>query len=126
MGFKKLLIGEEMPDKNDPKYKERYEKDVEAGKKFAKTIKLDKGVAAIQNYASNNRNTFLVIIFVFVFVSVGLNIYRMTRAYKGFNSHGTAVERQERELPGRMKRIPELKDNHQLNIQEYQSMQNQL
>ena len=26
-----MLVGEEMPDKNDPKYKERYEKEVAAG-----------------------------------------------------------------------------------------------
>ena len=27
-GFKKMLFGEKMPDKQDPKYKERYERDV--------------------------------------------------------------------------------------------------
>ena len=26
--FKKMILGEEMPDKDDPKYKEKYEKDV--------------------------------------------------------------------------------------------------
>ena len=30
-GFKQMLIGEKMPDKDDPKYKERYERDVRAG-----------------------------------------------------------------------------------------------
>ena len=30
-----MLVGEEMPDKNDPKYKGRYEKEVAAGRKFA-------------------------------------------------------------------------------------------
>ena len=28
MGFKKILFGEKVPDKDDPKYKERYERDV--------------------------------------------------------------------------------------------------
>ena len=87
-----------MPDKNDPKYKERYEQDVEAGKKFAKALKLDKGVCAIQNFASTNRTTFLVIIFVFVFISVALNIYRMSRAYTTFNNRGSAVVSQEQTL----------------------------
>ena len=95
MGFKKLIIGEKMPDKNDPKYRELYEKDVEAGKKFAKALRLGKGVNAIQNFASNNRSAFLMIIFIFVFVSLALNIYRMTRAYSTFNSRSTAVETQE-------------------------------
>ena len=99
MGFKKLIIGEKMPDKNDPQYREQYEKDVEAGKKFAKTLKLDKGVSAIQNFASKNRSAFLVIIFTFVFVSLALNIYRMTRAYSTFNSRSTAVENQEKAMP---------------------------
>lgn len=26
-----MLVGEDMPDKNDPKYKKRYEKEVAAG-----------------------------------------------------------------------------------------------
>lgn len=31
MGWKKLIMGEKMPDKNDPKYRERYEKEVGFG-----------------------------------------------------------------------------------------------
>ena len=34
--FKKFILGEKMPDKDDPKYKDRYEKEVNAGMKFAK------------------------------------------------------------------------------------------
>lgn len=94
MGIKKIIMGEDMPDKNDPKYKERYEKDVEAGKKFAKAVKLDKGVNAIQKFASNNRNIFLVLVFLFVFISVALNIYRMTRAYSIFNGKDSVEYRQ--------------------------------
>ena len=37
-GFKQMLIGEKMPDKDDPKYKERYERDVRAGRKFVIAI----------------------------------------------------------------------------------------
>ena len=33
MGWKKLILGENMPDKNDTKYAERYEKGVSAGSK---------------------------------------------------------------------------------------------
>lgn len=101
MGFKKLIVGESMPDKNDPKYKERYEKDIEAGKKFAKAIKLDKGASAIQNFANSNRNLFLIIVFIFVLVSVGLNIYRMSKAYSTFHGKSVAIERQEKALHDR-------------------------
>ena len=41
MGWKKLFVGEKMPDKNDPKYKQRYESEVNAGRKFARMMKLD-------------------------------------------------------------------------------------
>ena len=46
-GFKKMLFGEKMPDKQDPKYKERYERDVAAGRKFAKTLRIDKAAAKL-------------------------------------------------------------------------------
>lgn len=41
-GFRRMLFGEKMPDKNDPQYKERYERDVNAGRKFAQATRLDK------------------------------------------------------------------------------------
>ena len=41
MGWKKLFVGEKMPDKDDPKYKQRYESEVNAGRKFARMMKLD-------------------------------------------------------------------------------------
>ena len=44
-GFRRMLLGEKMPDRNDPKYKERYERDVEAGRKFAKATRIDKAAA---------------------------------------------------------------------------------
>lgn len=41
MEWKKLFVGEKMPDKDDPKYKQRYENEVNAGRKFARMMKLD-------------------------------------------------------------------------------------
>jgi len=34
MSWKKMVFGEKMPDKDDPKYKERYKKEVAAGVLF--------------------------------------------------------------------------------------------
>ena len=82
MKFKKILFGEEVPDKDDPKYKERYEKDVAAGKTFAQTLKLDKGAACVQRFASRHTKLFLALVFSFVLFSVGLSLYRMTQAVK--------------------------------------------
>ena len=35
MSIKKMFVGEKMPDKNDPKYRERYEREVNYGRRFA-------------------------------------------------------------------------------------------
>ena len=97
MGFKKILFGEKVPDKDDPKYKERYEKDVAAGKNFAKALHLDKGAACVQRFASKHTKLFLVIIFSFVLFSVGLSLYRMTQAVRYCPQPSSAIERQEKE-----------------------------
>lgn len=119
MGFKKLIIGEKMPDKNDPQYRERYEKDVDAGRKFAKALKLDKGVCCIQRFASTNRNYFLAIVFTFVIISVGFNIYRMTKAYSTFYNRGTAVQSLEQAMPEKYHR------GNTLELTPYRSYQRQ-
>ena len=96
--FKKMILGEEMPDKDDPKYKEKYEKDLEAGRKFAQITKIDKGVGYIQRFALRHRNLFLVIVFGFVISCLAFNIYNMVKAYNAQQEHKTATERQEEML----------------------------
>ena len=49
-GFRRMLFGEKMPDKNDPQYKERYERDVEAGRRFARATRIDKAAARVQRF----------------------------------------------------------------------------
>lgn len=95
MSLKKVIVGEPMPDKNDPKYKERYEKEVEAGRKFAEKAKLGWLVAKIQLWANDNRKAFLVIVFGIVIGCFALNIFNMVRAYNHTRSgrSGTAVEK---------------------------------
>lgn len=96
--FKKMILGEEMPDKDDPKYKEKYEKDVEAGRKFAQITRIDKGLGYIQRFALRHRNLFLVIVFGFVISCLAFNIYNMVKAYNAQQEHKTATERQEEML----------------------------
>ena len=103
MNIKKIIAGEQMPDKNDPRYKEQYEREVEAGRKFAKLTLL---VMKIQSWANVHRVGFLVIVFGFVISLFALNIINMIRYYKASQNvpHRTAVEqvdqalRQQREL----------------------------
>lgn len=75
-----MLLGEKMPDKDDPKYKERYERDVKAGRKFAHALGIDRAAACVQRFADRHRTLFLVFVFAFVALSLGFNIYRIATA----------------------------------------------
>lgn len=93
MGFKKFIIGEPMPDKNDPKYKERYEREVEAGKQFADKSGLNWLVMKIQVLANRHRIGFLVTVFGIVIGCFAVNIFNMVRSYNASKEHRTtAVE----------------------------------
>ena len=94
-GFKRLLFGETMPDKDDPKYKARYEKEVETGRKFARWCRLDHLAAHIQRFACNHRNLFLVLVFSFVAISFAYNIYRLTSIYRCQNTPRSVIEMQD-------------------------------
>ena len=87
MNIKKIIAGEQMPDKNDPRYKEQYEREVEAGRKFANKTKLTLLVMKIQSWANVHRVGFLVIVFGFVISLFALNIINMIRYYKARTFH---------------------------------------
>ena len=70
MGWKRLIIGEPMPDKNDPKYKERYEREVEWGAK------------KIQEIGQTHKMVFLVLVFGFVMLCFFVNVYHLVNAYQ--------------------------------------------
>ena len=96
--FKKMLFGEKMPDKNDPQYKDRYEKEVGAGRKFAKAMRIDRLAVCIQSFANSHRRTFLCLVFGFVILSFGFNMYRIVHAGSASHDKATATERQEQML----------------------------
>lgn len=76
-GFRRIIIGEKMPDKNDPKYKERYEREVNAGRRFAQII----GLAWLQehycNWAEAHKKTFFAIVLGLMTFFVVANIARL-------------------------------------------------
>ena len=102
-GFRRMLFGEKMPDKNDPQYKERYERDVEAGRKFAKATRIDKAAAKVQGFANMHRNLFLFIVFAFVLGGLVWNIYRISVVYHHQPVERTATEMQDSVLKERRK-----------------------
>lgn len=95
MGWKKLIMGEKMPDKNDLRYKERYEKEVSAGRKVARFLKIDKAAAATQRFADRWPKLFLGIVFGIVIFCFVLNVYRLSQVATKANDYQTAVEKQE-------------------------------
>ena len=100
-----MLFGEKMPDKNDPKYKERYERDVDAGRRFAKATRIDKAVAKVQGFANAHRTLFLVIVFGFAICGLTWNIYRLTVVYCHHPTRRTATEMQDSVLRERHKML---------------------
>lgn len=98
MGWKKMFIGEKMPDKDDPQYRQRYETEVKAGRKFAKTMKLDVLAAKVQLFANDHKLLFLYLVFGFIIFCFGLNIYRLVVVYSHQQSRQSATERQEQML----------------------------
>lgn len=102
-GFRRMLFGEKMPDKNDPQYKERYERDIEAGRKFAKATRIDKAAAKVQGFANMHRNLFLIIVFAFVLGGLVWNIYRISVVYRHHPVQRTATEMQDSVLKERRK-----------------------
>lgn len=105
MNIKRMIFGEKMPDKDDPKYKERYEREVKAGRKFAETLHIDKLAASIQRFADRHRTAFLVIVFGFVVGSFAWNIYRLAVVYNHKPNQRTATEMQDSLLRQRHKAV---------------------
>lgn len=95
MGWKKFIFGEKIPDKSDPKYKAQREREVSAGRKVAKALRVDKLAAKTQRVALKYPKIFLLVVFGFVSVSLGYNVFRMVRAYNHPERRDTAVGRQD-------------------------------
>lgn len=95
MGWKRLVMGEKMPDKNDPKYRDRYEKEVSAGRKVARLLRIDKAAAATQRFADRWPRLFLGLVFGIVVFCFVLNVYRLSLVATKANDYQTAVEKQE-------------------------------
>lgn len=102
-----MLFGEKMPDKNDPQYKERYERDVAAGRKFARATRIDKMAAKVQGFANAHRTLFLVLVFTFVIGVFAWNAYRLVAVYRYSPAHRTATEMQDPVLRQRHKLLQE-------------------
>lgn len=100
MSWKKMILGEKMPDKDDPKYKKRYESEVAAGRKTARLLKIDKAASGVQRFACKYPKWFLTIVFAIALSSLAFNIYRVVAVSRmqKTEQRTTATEQQEKLL----------------------------
>ena len=103
--WKKFIMGEKMPDKDDPQYKDRYKKDVDAGRRFARWSGLDRLAANVQNFANKHTKAFLIIVFGFVILSFCMNVYRMGLVWSHSGERKSAVEQQDEMIKNRHRRV---------------------
>ncbi len=106
MSWKKMIIGEKMPDKDDPKYRKRYEKEVAAGRKTARLLKIDKVAGVVQRFACKHPKWFLTIVFTLVVSCLASTIYRMVAVSRmpKTEQRRTATEQQEKLLKQKLYR----------------------
>ena len=113
MSIKKMFVGEKMPDKNDPKYRERYEREVNYGRRFADKTGISWMARKLQQIADSHRCGFLVVVFGIVLLCFFFNFYRMVSSYKaGAGRKGVAVERVDSALQKKNVHVHELPDDY--------------
>lgn len=94
MSILKLLKSKPMPDKNAPEYRERYEREVAYGRKFADISGISWAARKIQKVADAHRVGFLVTVFGFVIMCFTINLYRIVKSYQASEKHRmTATQR---------------------------------
>ena len=98
MNLKKVFFGEKMPDKDDPKYKKRYEKEVEAGRKTARALKLDTLTYSFQGWAMKHSKAFFFGVLMLIAFIILVSLFRLATATKIPTSTTNAVEMQEKRL----------------------------
>lgn len=72
-----------MPDRNDPKYRERYERDVAAGGRFARATGLTWLGRRVVLFATGHKVLFLVLVFGFTVFVFFLQTWRFVRVLNG-------------------------------------------
>lgn len=101
MSWNNLFKPVDMPDKNDPKYRETYEQQAAAGEKFAEVVGIKKLAGYLQSWGSNNKKLFLGLAFGFVILLFILNVIRIVRVANRPERKATAVHRVDKALQQR-------------------------
>lgn len=82
MSWKRFFFGDKMPSRDDPAYKERYEREVAAGRAFADKTGISWCAARLQYYGSRHPRTFLSVTFGIVIFCFLWNMGLMYRTWE--------------------------------------------
>ncbi len=94
MSILKLLKSKPMPDKNAPENRERYEREVALGRKFADISGISWAARKIQHFADQHKIGFLVGVFGFVIMCFSFNVFRIVKCYQASQQQNvTATQR---------------------------------
>jgi len=112
MGWSKLFKGEPMPDKNDPKYKERYERDYNAGSKFARMTGLTWLGSRITRFADGHKGLFLAMVLGFGVCVFLLQTCRFVMLVTSDSEYVPVTERVDSALQERFVNSNQIVDSH--------------
>ena len=90
--IKRMIKGEPMPDVNDPKNRERREREINAGRKFALKTGIASLAACVQRFAENHRVLFMALAFGTVIGCFTFNVVMLVRMSRRGTASGIVVQ----------------------------------
>ena len=90
--IKRIIKGEPMPDVNDPKNRERREREINAGRKFALKTGIARLAACVQRYAESHSVLFMALAFGIVIGCFTFNVVMLVRMSRRGTVSGIAVQ----------------------------------
>ena len=122
MSVLKLLKSKPMPDKNAPENRERYEREVAYGRKFADVSGISWAARKLQVFANNHRAAFLIIVFGIVILCFLTNLSRLVLSYRASDGRKAIAtqrvdsalqQKKKEEMKARMYHLEKLDKQHE-------------
>lgn len=90
----RMIFGEPMPDKNDPKYKERYEREKELGARFAEKVGINYLAVKLHTWGNAHKKAFIAIFIGLPLLLLCCNLASLIYHYNAYQNEKrvTAVE----------------------------------
>lgn len=98
--WKKFILGEKMPDRNDPKYQARHESAMSAGRKFADTVGISKMAGKLQALGEAHKSICVLTVLGIVALLFFIRVYQLVSAYSEYNEscRQTTIEKIDKAL----------------------------